>query len=243
MQAFAKTDVGQCRQMNQDTVYQSIQAVGCLPNLFLVADGMGGHQAGDFASHYAVTRLVELLTSMESQNPVNAFQTAIEQVNHELYQRSLQDEALHGMGTTVVACAVVNSKLYVANVGDSRLYIYGDKLTQITKDHSWVEEMVAEGKMEKNSEAYRNQKNIITRAVGVNDKVEIDYFEIALQNGEWILMCSDGLTNMVDDRDINTILSQDSNIEQKACHLIRNANENGGRDNISVILKIGRAHV
>ena len=236
MNSCAQTDVGKVRKINQDAVFASEDSVGILPNLFLVADGMGGHKAGDFASSFAVRYMVSLAGETREKSAVAALRTIIEQTNTLLFEQSIRSPELEGMGTTLVAAFVENQILYVANVGDSRLYLLRDRLEQITRDHSYVEEMVSLGKIERGSEAYRSQKNIITRAVGIGPVVEPDLFEIPLECGDLILLCSDGLTNMVGDEEICTILKADGTLEEKADVLIRRANENGGKDNIAVVL-------
>ena len=148
MEAYALTDIGQVRSMNQDYIYSSPERVGSLPNLFLVADGMGGHQAGDYASRFAVENLVIYLNREGKGSPVMQLKTGIGIVNGLLYEESLLREELKGMGCTLVAGVVEDNLLYVANVGDSRLYlIHNNTIRQITKDHSYVEEMVAMGQM------------------------------------------------------------------------------------------------
>ena len=131
---------------------------------------------------------------------------------------------------------IENDTMYVANVGDSRLYLLRDRLEQITRDHSLVEEMVSLGKMERGSESYKSQKNIITRAMGILPTVEVDFFEVPLQECDCVLMCSDGLTNMVSDSGISRFLMTTDTLEEKTAALIAEANENGGKDNITVIL-------
>ena len=236
MEAYALTDIGQVRSMNQDYIYSSPERVGSLPSLFLVADGMGGHQAGDYASRFAVENLVIYLNREGKGSPVMQLKTGIGIVNGQLYEESLLREELKGMGCTLVAGVVEDNILYVANVGDSRLYLLRENLYQITRDHSLVEEMVSLGKMERNSESYNSRKNIITRAVGIGWSVEADFFEVALEKGDCILMCSDGLTNMVEDEGISRILKTTDTLEAKTGNLITKANENGGKDNIAVIL-------
>lgn len=143
---------------------------------------------------------------------------------------------LRGMGTTLVAAVIDGDTMYVANVGDSRLYLVRDCLKQVTRDHSFVEEMVSLGKLERGSRDYRDQKNIITRAVGMEDRLEIDFFEVGLEPGDYVLMCSDGLSNMLEDAELEEIICSDLSLEEKTEKLITVANDNGGRDNISVIL-------
>ena len=141
-----------------------------------------------------------------------------------------------GMGTTVVASTYKDGILYVANVGDSRLYVVNDEIKQITRDHSYVEEMISMGKLDRVSARNHPDKNIITRAVGAMDTVNVDFFEVDLQKGDIVLMCSDGLTNMIEDEDILEILKREKGLEHKAEELIKIANNNGGKDNIAVVL-------
>ena len=236
MRIYSATDVGQKRKMNQDYVFASADPVGNLPNLFVVADGMGGHNAGDYASSHAVGIVVEEIREDADFNPVKVIRHAIESANTEIITQAQKDEKLRGMGTTMVAATIVGHYAYVANVGDSRLYVAGEQIQQITKDHSLVQEMVRMGEL--NAEEARNHpdKNIITRAVGAEDKVEPDFFTVELQEGEIVLMCSDGLTNMLEDEEIRMIISGARDLVEKAESLVEAANANGGRDNISVIL-------
>lgn len=236
MISYARTDVGRARKINQDTVFASSGPIGMLPNLFIVADGMGGHKAGDFASRTAVEELIGLAEKSKIKDPVLFLRVAIEEVNSMLYEESNSNPDLEGMGTTLVAAIIDKNTMYVANVGDSRLYLLREELEQITRDHSLVEELVALGKIERGSEAYLSQKNIITRAVGILPNVDIDFFEVPLQECDYILMCSDGLTNMVDDEGISKILKTTDTPEEQTENLINKANENGGKDNIAVIL-------
>lgn len=232
----AQTDTGRARKVNQDSVYASVKPVGPLPNLFLVADGMGGHKAGDFASRYVIEHVSAHVREAFGDNPVMILRRAIEKTNEGLFEEALANSDRAGMGSTLVAATVVNDTMYVANVGDSRLYLLRDSLSQVTRDHSLVEEMVALGRLTRDSESYKSQKNIITRAVGTERELLVDFFEIPLIECDCILMCSDGLTNMVDDEGISRILKTTDTLEEKTGHLIRQANENGGKDNIAIIL-------
>lgn len=235
MKVFSATDIGQKRQMNQDFIYTSAEPVGNLPNLFVVADGMGGHNAGDFASRYSVSVLVETIKKDKNFNPVKIIRSGIEEANREILAQSRQNEAMAGMGTTMVAATVVGGYAYVANVGDSRLYLARDTLRQITQDHSLVAEMVRLGELSPEEARNHPDKNIITRAVGTADEVKIDFFDVKLEPGDQILMCSDGLSNMVSDRDILEILRTGQG-ENEAQELVDQANANGGKDNIAVIV-------
>lgn len=236
MRACSVTDIGKHRKVNQDFIFYSLEPVGNLPNLFITADGMGGHQAGDFASRYAVEHIVSWIRSSSEENPVKLMDAAIQATNKQLIQEALTDPSLFGMGTTIVMACAVKDLLYVANVGDSRLYILGERLSQITKDHSLVEEMVATGEMSRDSDGYQEKKNIITRAVGGASDVTADFFEIDTKDTKYILLCSDGLTNMVPDARIEEIIRETEDFESKAYALVDEANARGGRDNIAVLL-------
>ena len=243
MKACALTDTGRVRTANQDYVYASVEPVGSLPNLFVVADGMGGHQAGDYASRYIVENLVTYLQYTENSQIVPLLREGILKVNTQLYQESKEKPELSGMGTTLVAAVADENTLYVANVGDSRLYLVRDRIRQVTKDHSYVEELVSLGRLERGSKDYKDKKNIITRAVGTEDKLLVDFLEVGLEPGDFILMCSDGLSNMLEDVEMEEIVGSDLELEEKAEKLITVANDNGGKDNIAVVLvdpQIGR---
>lgn len=223
--------------MNQDYVFVSQEPVGNLPNLFAVADGMGGHNAGDYASAHAVQTLVSQIQADADFNPIKVIRHAIEAANTEIIDQAQRDEGLRGMGTTMVVATIVGNYAYVANVGDSRLYVVQGQIRQVTRDHSLVQEMVRLGEI--NAEEARNHpdKNIITRALGAEKTVDVDFFDLKLEPGNTILMCSDGLSNMVEDRKMEEIITNpDKDITWKGDTLIREANQNGGKDNIAVIL-------
>lgn len=237
LRTFSMTDTGKRRKLNQDYVYTSENPVGNLPNLFLVADGMGGHNAGDYASCYAVESIVEEISLSYEKNPVRILKKAIESANAHIREKSLETEEMSGMGTTLVAASCIGSRLQVANVGDSRLYlIHEQKITQITRDHSLVEEMVRMGGIDRESARNHPDKNIITRAIGAQDTIEIDFFNEELTPGDMVLMCTDGLTNMLEDEEIRMILGGQRDIVEMAERLIAAANQNGGKDNIAVVL-------
>ncbi len=237
MKAYALTDIGKTRKVNQDALFSSTEPVGNLSNLFIVADGMGGHQAGDFASHYLIEHFPEFIKDSTENEPVAVLREAIEAVNMELYSLSTRHEELAGMGTTLVAASIQDDILYVANVGDSRLYqIENAGIKQITRDHSYVEAMVSLGRMNRGSQEYEANKNIITRAVGISRCVEADFFEVPLNPGDYVLLCSDGLTNMVDNSAIYRMVLLPGSLDTKVRALAALANQNGGKDNIAVVL-------
>jgi protein phosphatase len=248
MQVQALTDIGRKRQVNQDFIFQSADPVGAFPNLFILADGMGGHKGGDFASKYLTETMVGFISKTQNSDIIKVLRNAVRMSNTLIYEKSHSDPELNGMGSTLVAAVISDGVLTAANVGDSRLYVIRDGIIQVTRDHSYVEELVEAGRMERNSEEYNKKKNIITRAIGTEETVEADYFEVDLIKNDHILLCSDGLTNMVDDDTILAIISGHGSLQYKARTLVEAANENGGNDNIAVILiryeaKDGDAHV
>ncbi len=237
MQAYAATDVGLQRDMNQDFIYSSIAPLGSLDNLFIVADGMGGHNAGDFASRFLVEHLVEFFQTEYPEKDIHGIiKEGIRTVNRRLYDETSRRPELRGAGSTLVLATVKGSVLYVANIGDSRLYLLREELEQITKDHSYVEELVALGKMRRGSRDYMEKKNIITRAVGTSKEVDTDLFAMKLRPRDVILMCSDGLSNMVDEFELEYIIRSEDGLKHKTECLIEAANRSGGKDNISAIL-------
>ena len=236
MKTFSITDTGITRDMNQDYYFSSDTPVGNLPNLYIVADGMGGHKAGDYASRYTIERIVASVMRSGLQEPVAILKGAIRKANELLVDESKEDESKRGMGTTVVIATIMENKMIVANVGDSRLYVVGSSMRQVTRDHSLVNEMVRLGEINAAEARIHPDKNIITRAIGASATVEADFFEIDLEKDSQILMSTDGLTNMVTDQEIFRIMNGEEALEEKAEILVRTANANGGRDNITVMI-------
>ena len=237
MKVFSATDVGRNREMNQDYVFVSASPMGNLPNLFVVADGMGGHNAGDYASSHAVETLVGEIIADQNINAIKIIRHAVEAANTEILARARENISYYGMGTTLVLSTIVGHYIYVANVGDSRLYLIRDQIRQVTVDHSLVQEMVFSGEIMREEMRSHPEKNVITRAIGAEDLVEIDFFDVEIRPGDYILMCSDGLTNMVEDQRIEDLVhTQGRTLEEKGQSLIDEANANGGKDNIAVIL-------
>lgn len=236
MKTFSITDVGMVRQVNQDYVYTTDNPIGTLPNLFVVADGMGGHKAGDYASKYTVEVMKRELAQSEEKDVEKALVSAIEKANREIIKKASEDEHLKGMGTTVVAATIVDHMMYFANVGDSRLYLINQGITQLTKDHSLVEEMVRLGGIKPEEAKHHPDKNIITRAIGAKNNVDVDFYEHRLKRGDIILMCTDGLSNMVEDEELFHIVQGGRDIVEAGIALVDAAKENGGTDNIGVVL-------
>ena len=236
MKTFSVTDAGVVREMNQDYYFSSDTAVGNLPNLFIVADGMGGHKAGDYASRYTIERVVASVSRNTGEEPIAIMKEAINKANELLVAESREDESKSGMGTTLVIGTIIGNKLFVANRGDSRLYVVGQNMRQITRDHSLVDEMVRLGEINADEARVHPDKNIITRAVGTSDHVEADFFEVEITADDTILLCTDGLTNMVRDDEILDIIKKYDNAQAATMQLVKEANANGGRDNITVMI-------
>ncbi|HEU5082379.1 MAG TPA: Stp1/IreP family PP2C-type Ser/Thr phosphatase [Acidimicrobiales bacterium] len=234
----AASDVGQVRQVNEDSML-----VG--PGVFVVADGMGGHAAGEVASRLAVETIESELdgTAPESEVPRRTLDlvTAVQAANDRVWSASENDPNLAGMGTTVVAIGLVEedgeARLAIVNVGDSRAYrLSGGDLDQVSDDHSLVGELHREGRITADEARHHPQKNIVTRAIGLEQFVDVDEFQVLPRTGDRYLLCSDGLTDEVDERDIATVLRTIDDPDDAARELVRRANEHGGRDNITIVV-------
>ena len=237
---FSKTDIGRVRKVNQDAVKTEVISDNLAWSV--VCDGMGGQAGGDIASNIAVImiskflsdNLSELKTSDEIKSVIYE---AVSSANQAIYLKSEKDKNLKSMGTTVIVCVVSMNKLYVAHMGDSRAYLISDdEITQITTDHSMVQEMLDNGKLTIEEARNHPQKNIITRALGVNPEIKLEYNTIDIPKGNIILSCTDGLTNTVEEQDIYNICKKCNNKEEAVGKLISKGNKNGGNDNITVSL-------
>lgn len=237
MKSFGITDVGMKRSMNQDSIFFTDEPIGSVQNLYIVADGMGGHKAGDVASRTAIEAAVEYIRESETDNPVTLLKRAIIYANDKVFrlaQSNPQDYA--GMGTTFVAAIIDDGVMYVANIGDSRLYVAGNDIRQVTMDHSLVEELIRSGQLDRSMGRNHPEKNIITRALGIGDRVVPDFFEIELTSDDKVLLCSDGLSNMIEDDELRDILFETDDLEAVGKKLVDRANYYGGRDNISAVV-------
>ena len=165
MKAYGKSDVGLMRTINQDSIFVSMSSVGKLPNLFIVADGMGGHKAGDVASRKSIEEFIKYVCTTNMTDPANILDSGIMEINKIILDLAKSNKDYSGMGTTFVAATIVENHVYIANVGDSRLYLVNEDIQQITRDHSLVEEMVRLGQLAKEEARTHFKKNIITRAV------------------------------------------------------------------------------
>lgn len=228
----AATDVGRVRDGNEDA-YLVDDAMG----LIAVADGMGGHRGGEVASAMAVDALQHLATDPTP----DALLSSVQQANHVIFDRARNDPDLRGMGTTLCAVAVVSDdgdeELAVVNVGDSRVYLLrDDALIQLTRDHSLVEDMLQEGRITAEEAAVHPQRNIVTRALGIAPRVDVDEFSVIPHTGDRFILCSDGLFNEVAPDRIAATLRRLADPDEAAHELVRLANENGGRDNITCVI-------
>jgi serine/threonine protein phosphatase PrpC len=240
LQIVKLTDVGRLRPHNEDYLDyyvppdpRQLERKGAI---FVVADGMGGHQAGEVASQGAVKLVIGQYYGDTTHDIGTGLVRAFRAANQHIYSQAQADPSKSGMGTTLVAAVILGRKVYLANVGDSRAYLINDKgISQITEDHSWVEEQVRAGLLSA-EQAYRHpQRNLLTRALGSKPNVDVDLFEGELGEGDSLLLCTDGLTGRVEDSEIAAIV-QEHPPEEAARLLVAQANERGGNDNISVLI-------
>lgn len=239
MKAIFKTDTGKVRRHNEDN--GGVFVNHCDEFLAIVADGMGGHKAGEVASQCAVGHLKEQWQQVESMlTPAQAeewFRTNISAVNKQILKYSREHKEYEGMGTTIVAVIVTDKFATVANIGDSRCYVMNDQgYKQLTEDHSFVNELVKTGQITPEDAVHHPRKNIVLKAVGTEPEVEMDTKTITFEEGDKILLCSDGLSDKVTNQEMESILKEQGNVEEKADKLIQMANQYGGEDNISLAI-------
>ena len=238
MRSYGKSDIGCVRTENQDTIFYTDQPIGMLRNLYIVADGMGGHNAGAYASRYVTDKLVENARKSTVWDVVAFLKNVLQQLNYDLLQKGRAEAEYSGMGTTTVAASEKDGTLYVVNVGDSRLYlIRNHEIKQITVDHSYVQELITAGVIKKEEGINHPNRNVITRAVGAPQSLDVDNFILPLEDDDYVLLCSDGLHGMLSDEEILQLVTDDTkNLEEKTDLLIDRAKKKGGKDNIAVIL-------
>jgi serine/threonine protein phosphatase PrpC len=227
-EAVWRTDTGRQRRENEDSAYVSAP-------MFVVADGMGGAQAGEVASRIAIETFEQGLP--ESGAPEARLAELVRSANQRIYDRSRTDRGRAGMGTTLTAAYLADGDLAIAHVGDSRAYLLRDgQLMRLTQDHSLVDELVRQGKLTEAQAAEHPQRSIITRALGPEPEVEVDTFSYAIRTGDILLLCSDGLTSMLAEDRVAEVVLSSPGLEEAADRLIDEANQAGGRDNITVVL-------
>lgn len=238
MQIAYQSSTGKVRDKNEDAVGAFKNQNGLI--LALITDGIGGNNAGEVASQMVVTHMGAAFeaTKISSLDKIETwFENQLAKENTAIIDESNTDSRLHGMGTTIVAALIDGKQSLIANIGDSRGYVYSNgQFTQITEDHSYVNELVKHGDITPDQAKTNPYKNIITKSLGINSDSAADFKPYTAQPGDQIMLCTDGLTNMVDDSDIEKILSTDEELQSKCDMLITTANENGGLDNITVLL-------
>ncbi len=245
VKAYGATDVGKVRTANEDSFLIDEDRL-----LYIVADGMGGHQGGDFASSHAVEwireEVIKQEEAQESTLPVGGpgektpaqtrLKHALKETNGRLFKKASEDPSLRGMGTTVIAVQLDDKYVNIAHVGDSRIYLLREGiLFQVSRDHSWVQEQIDAGLLNKDEAESHPLKNIITRSMGHEPEVEVDLLKEEFQAEDRFLLCSDGLSNMVDDDTVQKVLSE-MEIEAAVDDLMKKALEAGGLDNTTILV-------
>ena len=237
--AYAKSDTGKVREMNQDAYYISDSSSEV--KLFILADGMGGYKGGEIASNLAIKCTKNYVennfkdTPKDRENLIQLVASSMEYANMIVYEKSKENKEFEGMGTTLEVCLIYNNKAYIGHIGDSRIYrIRKNFIRKLTQDHSYVQKLVKDGTITKEEAEVHPKKNMLLKALGCNAFVEPDVAVKGFLRDDIILMCSDGLTNMVKQQDIFEIAS--GNIEKAPIRLVDLANENGGLDNVTVVV-------
>ena len=245
--AYGRTDVGRRRKINEDSLLVSPET-----NLYAVCDGMGGHNAGEVASRMAIETLASFVEKSAVEQEItwpwgidaelsfdaNRLKTAIKLANARVFQAADNREELTGMGTTIVAAVVSGNKMTIGSAGDSRCYLVrNDQLKQLTRDDSWVSAALGEGILNSDDVEHHPLRNVITKAVGARDSIDIDTIEHTLEPGDVAMLCSDGLHGMLNDQELTRLLIPvPESLEQATARLVDGANEAGGRDNVTVVL-------
>ena len=239
MEAFGASDIGKNRQLNEDSYYMSKPEDSV--HVFVVADGMGGYNGGEIASSLAVNSARNYILSNfekakeDKESLLNLVKSSAQYANMVVYDKAKQNEDLKSMGTTLEICLIHENKAFISHIGDSRIYrIRKEFMRKITKDHSYVQQLVDEGKITKEESKHHPKKNMLVKALGCTEYIEPDNMIKGFIKGDILLMCTDGLTNMVSEEEIFKILKQE--YDNPAEKLIRRANELGGLDNITAII-------
>ena len=239
IKAYARSDIGKARQMNQDYFYISDSLSNV--QLFILAGGMGGYNGGEIASSLATKCVKSYIENNFEEVPkdkdslIQLVASSMEYANMVIYEKSKENKEYEGMGTTLEICLIYNNKVYIGHVGDSRIYrIRKDVIRKLTKDHSYVQQLVEDKKITREEAKVHPKKNMLTRALGCTPYVEPDLRARNFEKGDIFIMCSDGLTNMVEEKRIYELVKQDINTATN--NLVNEANSAGGYDNITVII-------
>jgi protein phosphatase len=242
MISYGISHKGLVRNENQDAYINIDTPIGELDNIYIIADGMGGHKGGAIASKLAIDTFIKFIKEA-SGTPKEIVKEGIRKANEVIYKAAVNDSSLFGMGTTMDVVTIKDDHMYIGHIGDSRVYYmnFNKELDQISKDHSYVQELVDSGAITEEEAYHHPNKNRITRAVGVDTTLEIDIIDIKIDRKIQLklLICSDGLTNMLKNDDIYSIINKDNNIRKRSEELLNQSLENGGTDNISIILVEG----
>lgn len=237
MRAVKKSHIGLKRKTNEDNcgIYEEL-------NLLAVADGMGGHVAGEVASRMALDLMKEFLNSRKREffkNPRELLGSSIAYANNEIYRQAQEDLRYHGMGTTITVAYITDFSAFIAHIGDSRAYlIRDDSISMITSDHSLVNELLKNGGITKEEAQSHPQRNVLTRAMGTSPNINIDFYELKLQQGDTLLLCTDGLSNLVSPQEMKGLIKGKKDINDAADELVKLALERGGLDNISLVMGV-----
>jgi len=241
MKFAVKSDKGRVRENNEDS-YNIISGYPKTSFAFIIADGMGGHNSGEVASKMAVEFAGDYIRnfpgkfSCEEDIPA-AIREVMQKANARVYNKSLEQEANFGMGTTFTIAFIHGTKLFIGHVGDSRVYLIREgSIELLTTDHSFIEELIRNGSLTREEAHNHPGRNVITRALGCFEEIQIDTYSCDLLKGDFILLCTDGLTNMLDENEIKAVVEKLDEPQSICDELVRRANENGGEDNITVIV-------
>ncbi|MFV0520582.1 MAG: Stp1/IreP family PP2C-type Ser/Thr phosphatase [Lachnospirales bacterium] len=237
MEIFSKSHIGNVRQNNEDSFLIEQGAIGNLPNVFGVADGMGGHKAGEVASRECIDNFVEFVKNTKKENVIDILSEGIAYSNEEVFKKSMENSELFQMGTTFSVLTIIDNIVYCGHVGDSRIYSFiNEKLKLESTDHTLVNEYVKNGIFTAEEAEISVMKNVVTRAVGVREEIDIDTFSFECNKGDQLLICSDGLTTHLGDDILYEVFNSVKTMEEKVNDLVDRALNEGGIDNITIIM-------
>lgn len=237
----AKSDKGKVRETNEDS-YKIIMNHPNIPNTFIIADGMGGHSSGELASSMAVEFAEEYILKnpdifSQEEDVLSGIDVLVKEANNAIFSRGLESQSDFGMGTTFIVVIMLKKNIYIGHVGDSRVYLIRDNTIQkLTTDHSYIEELLKNGSLTREEAENHPKRNIITRALGCEKKVLADLISFEIRDGDTLILCTDGLTNMLTDEEILDTITKEADPESSCDKLIHWANERGGVDNVTVIV-------
>ncbi|WP_432354923.1 Stp1/IreP family PP2C-type Ser/Thr phosphatase [Sporosarcina sp. A2] len=247
MHFSVRTDIGKKRTFNEDQAAVFVLENGYV--LAVIADGMGGHRSGDVASAMAVRLMGEQFNELGTTIPQSAetwtawLNSIVREVNQLIFEKAQSSSEHEGMGTTLEVAVIAEGNCYIAHVGDSRVYsVKADTITQLTKDHSYVNALLASGEITEEEAEVHPQRNWIMRAVGSEKDIEPEFYHVALNKGDYLLLCTDGLSNKVDSEKMRELITADGSLDKKVNQLIDLANERGGEDNITAVLLASTDH-